>query len=89
MPVIDHPIHDRTREGPDARWGCHNRPEFAAGYWAPGGMVPAYAGSTQMHVQMVFVRHAMSRVCKNDIAETDPKCAGCNHIGERDRRNEK
>ena len=82
MPVEDHPVHPSTRIDEAFRWQCNNRPPFAKGYMAPDGYAPAYAGATQMHVQMKFVRHEMTTTCQNDIRATDAGCRGCKHIEE-------
>lgn len=65
------------------KWGCHNRPPFAAGYFAPSGYVPAYAGATQMHVQLKFISHVNTTTCQHDLRATDAGCAGCKHIEEK------
>ena len=36
MPVVDHPVHERTKIGADFRYGCHNHPpRKGAAYYAP------------------------------------------------------
>jgi hypothetical protein len=81
MPGLDHPVHEKTRVGDDFRYGCHNRGKYAAGYFAPDGYTPAYAGATQMHVQMRFVPHVLSTDCRFDLSQTDPACRDCKHRG--------
>lgn len=74
MPVDDHPIHERTREGVDARWGCWGRERYADGYFAPNR---AYRPDGLFVDMPKWIENGNSKTCKNDISATDPKCAGC------------
>jgi len=68
MPVIDHPIHEKTRFGADFRYGCHNRPDEYK-------MVVTGAecfGSQQWPF-------ANSHECRFDLSATDDACQGCKH----------
>jgi hypothetical protein len=66
MPVLDHPIHESTRQGADARYGCYNRGPFKL----------AVVGSLSYGAQIW--KHRMSTACRNFyLWDTDPKCAGC------------
>lgn len=76
MPVIDHPVHEKTREGADARWGCWGREQYADGYYAPNRK---YRRDGTFCNTLVFIEHTMTKVCKNDISAVDPKCEGCRH----------
>lgn len=69
MPVLDHEVHESVRESQDAKYGCHNRAPFQAGYFAPNGITTAY------------VSHRMSTECRYDMSLADRKCDGCKHIG--------
>lgn len=36
MPVDDHPVHEKTKTGPDWRYGCNNhKPRKGNAYYAP------------------------------------------------------
>ena len=76
MPVIDHPIHEKTVERSGAKWGCHNRERYADGYYAPNR---SYRRDGTFANTLVWIDNAMTKTCKNDIRATDPKCAGCVH----------
>jgi hypothetical protein len=77
VPGIDHPVHPSTQLDTSKRRWCFNRDDFKDGYFAPNGLVPAYAGSSQAHVQLVFVPDRSSRECRYDQALKDPACRGC------------
>jgi len=84
MAVIEHEVHDVTKRGADSRWGCWNRKEFSEGYLAPNGyaeMMDDRRGHFDARVKLLYVPHRMSRECRNDISLSDPKCAGCKHVG--------
>lgn len=79
MAVLIHEVHEKTKEGSEARWGCWNRPKlFSRGYWAPNR---SYCQDESYIDEQVFVQHFGSHECRNDISLTDPKCEGCNHRG--------
>lgn len=67
MPVIDHPIHDKTKIGPDHRYGCHNRPDM---------FVPVVQRDNGK-----MYPYSLSHDCRYDRSETDAHCAGCKHVG--------
>jgi len=74
MPVIDHPIHEKTVEQSGAKWGCYDRKKYADGYYAPSRQ---HRIDGTFSVGLVWIENAMSKRCKNDIRATDPKCSGC------------
>ena len=76
MPVIDHPVNQKNIAGPLA--GCHNRPSFAAGYWAPDRR---YRDDGTWESCPVWVPHRMSESCRYDQAIAPERCAGCRHLG--------
>ena len=57
-------------------WGCHDRPPFAAGYWAPNRK---YIAGNYVATK-VFIQHTATTTCQNDIRATDAGCLGCKHI---------
>lgn len=61
-------------------WGCHNRPPFAPGYWAPDRKYMAGGGYVETKR---FIEHVNTTTCQNDIRATDGKCVGCDHIGDK------
>jgi hypothetical protein len=80
MPVLDHATHESTVASAQG-YGCKNK-ERAIVYFAPGGLVPAYAGSMQMHVQTVPVANRMSKECRYDMSLMDGRCEGCTKRGQ-------
>jgi len=74
-PVLDRPTHEKTIGG--GRYGCHNRPEFAAEYYAKSG----YDWSGNRVQVWTLVPHRMSTECRYDQSLTDPMCSGCKHAG--------
>lgn len=67
MPVIDHPVHESTRITSDFRYGCHNVPSRAEGYWAH----PWAATGPK------WVPFRMSHGCAYDLSASDGACEGC------------
>lgn len=65
MPVIDHPVHEMTRQKNGAVYGCHNRRPFKSGYLAAG----------------LFIQDNMSRECRYDRSLSDGKCNDCKWRG--------
>jgi hypothetical protein len=78
MAVLAHDVHERTREAAGAVWGCHRRPEFAAGYWAPDRMM---LPSGKFEVVQRWIPHFGSTECRNDVSLSDAKCEGCPRRG--------
>lgn len=70
MAVLDHPVHERTRQNEDARYGCWNRPH---------NFRPVVHGADCFGTQIFPFR--MSNECRFDLSETDAKCEGCQHVG--------
>lgn len=80
MPVIEQPVHARTRKGKDDRYGCHNkpRPTEDAGYWAPDRH---YFPDGRFEMRCVWIPLVMTKDCRNDRSLTDPDCDGCQWRG--------
>ncbi len=78
MAVLEHAVHEKTREAAGAVWGCHNRPDFKPGYWAPDRR---YLPDGTFEVILVWVPHFGARECRNDISLSDSKCDGCTYRG--------
>jgi len=79
MAVLEHEVHERTREATDTKWGCYNRPEYSQGYFAPDR---EYSRDGYFEVVATYIPHAMSTTCRNDVSLTDRKCVGCIHAGQ-------
>lgn len=78
MAVLDHEVHEKTREEKDAKWGCHNRSEFKPGYYAPDRV---YFPDGMFKNVMKWVPHFGSMECRNDDSLTHTKCEGCHRRG--------
>lgn len=72
VPGVDYDVHPLMVGGD--RYGCHNRQEFASGYFAPNGFG-----------RFDFIPHRMSVDCRYDNSLADPKCADCRHRGNGER----
>ena len=70
MPVLDHPTHEKVREGEGAVYGCWNRQRPIKG--AP--VVSVYS----MPREWPYV---FSEECRFDMSLKDPKCNGCEWRG--------
>lgn len=83
MPVIDHAVHERTKEAAGALYGCHNRTPFSAGYYAPNGYDTPMEGFVSLYARIKrdFIEHRMSTECRYDMSLADAKCEGCAHRG--------
>lgn len=57
---------------PLGKYGCYNRPAYAAGYYAPDGR------DSQGHIIEKFIPFTMSPDCKTYLPEEE-RCAGCKH----------
>ena len=80
MAVEDHPVHPRTQIDDTFRWGCHNRPPFAEGYWAPDRV---YLEDGSYIDDRAWILHTNTMDCQSRISRaTDPHCRGCKHITE-------
>jgi len=79
MPADDaysqsHPLTVKS----DYRAGCHNRGEMSDGFWAKDGLdiqTDTDTGVTSVINKMVWVKHTMSRACRQ-IIDLD-ECRGC------------
>lgn len=76
MPVLDHPVHEKTRVGADFKYRCNNRRHFASGYYAPERV---YGFDGLFTVELRWIPHRMSTECRYDLPATDPGCTGCKH----------
>lgn len=78
MAVLDHAVHDKTREASGAVWGCHSRPDFKTGYWAPDRR---YREDGTFEVIQTWVPHFGALECRNDFSLSNSKCDGCPRRG--------
>lgn len=78
MAVLDHQVHEKTKEAAGAVWGCHRRQDFKPGYWAPDRR---YREDGTFEVVQTWVPHFGAQDCRNDISLSDPKCKGCPRAG--------
>lgn len=76
MPVDDHPIHPSTQKDASFRYGCNNRRPFASGYYAPNRV---YGYDGLYSIELRWIKFAMSRDCKFDLADSHVGCTGCRH----------
>lgn len=74
MPVEDHPVHDKVKRDSSFRYGCHNNPKKASGYWA---IDRTYRSDGTFFLHNVFIPHTMSIKCRFDMYNNDPQCEGC------------
>lgn len=59
--------------------GCHNRAQYAEGYWAKNGhLIEKHDGQTYAVQKMTWVPHRMSTMCRYDQRQHDIQCQGCN-----------
>lgn len=82
MPVLDHEVHPLTIGG--ERYGCHNRPDLEAGYFAPDGLADYMDDrdtGLDARIKLAWIPHRMSTECRYDMSLSDSKCAGCTHQG--------
>ena len=80
MPVLDHPVHERTIQKEGARNGCHNkpRPTPESGYWAPDRK---FYPDGRFKVTCTWIPFTMTTDCMYDKSMSDPQCEGCPHRG--------
>lgn len=77
MPVDDHPVHPSTKKGPDFRYGCWNRGEYAESYYAPQRTAGTDGYKPTFWLERVRIPFRMSRPCQYDLSATDWMCEGC------------
>lgn len=81
MPVEDHAVHEKTRIEAQKPYGCHNLGRDMTGYHA----INRFAGTTGHQpvwwLERVRIPHVMSRECRYDMSNGDPRCDGCRHRG--------
>lgn len=65
-------VHELTVGG--EKYGCNNDKPRLRGYWAVGRR---YFPDGSFELVSVRVPDHMSKGCRYDLADTDPKCAGC------------
>lgn len=81
MAVIDHEVHEKVRISEDKPYGCHNRSWDTKSYYAPNRMAGSDGYKPMFRYEAVRVEHKMSRECRYDMSNTDPRCGGCKHRG--------
>lgn len=81
MPVEDHDVHDKTKIGPDHRYGCHNKAGFTEAYRAPHRRHGSNGFIAVFEIEAVRIPYTMSRECRYDMSLTDWQCEGCRHRG--------
>lgn len=75
MGVEDHPVHEKTRQKEDARYGCFNREITSPGYMAPD-RIYNQDGTYEQIIR--FVPSVTSKLCRSLYQwDIDPKCKGC------------
>lgn len=80
MPVLDHPVHDKTRQKIGAKYGCNNRDGFAPYYYAWDRQ---YRDDGSFATVQVKIEHRMSVKCRSFyLWGADSLCKGC--VAERD-----
>jgi hypothetical protein len=83
MPVIDHPVHEKTKIDSTYRYGCFNRKGYAEGYRAPNRYQTSDGYTAVFKIEAKFIPFTMSRECitaKTGWAKNDPACQGCHWI---------
>ena len=79
LPVDDIPVHEKVKEKPGTKYGCHNRKDFMEAYYAPNRKMGSSGYEPIFFFERVRVPHVMSRNCKYDMSDKDVKCEGCKH----------
>lgn len=78
MGVLEHPVHDKVKQGADFKYGCHSAntgPLRPNGYYAPQRVMRSYG---DLEYVAVFIEHRMSTACRNFyLWDADRACAGC------------
>lgn len=75
MAVIDHEVHERTKQKQGAKWGCWNLERRREPLMVKDGFYP------DGRQRFTEVPDFGSLECRNDISLSDPKCVGCRHAG--------
>ena len=73
-PVIDHPVHEKTRIKAGYKYGCYDRKGMSVGYIAPDRQ---YRPDGTFIVTQKFISHVLSETCKYDMSDKDKFCEGC------------
>lgn len=75
MPVLDHPVHDKTRQKAGKKYGCYDKPRTTVGYVA---FDRQYKPDGTFVVVQRFIENEMSRPCRSFyLWDNDPMCEGC------------
>lgn len=74
MPVDDHPVHQKTKVGPNFRYGCNNRIKGVVGYYAEDRQYRPDGTFIKVHR---FIENKMSTDCKYDLYHNDSACTDC------------
>lgn len=79
MAVVDHPVHEKTRQKDGFRYGCNSvnaSPLQPNGYWAPQRK---FYEDGRFEIVPVFIVSVTSKRCRSFyLWDTDPGCADCN-----------
>lgn len=78
MPVLEHEVNEKVKQGEDARWGCLNGDRSTPGYW---GLDRKFYPDGRFDIVPVFIEGTATRECRHDTSLKDPKCEGCCHRG--------
>ena len=84
MPVEDHPIHEKTRQGSDARYGCWGRERRREPLLVKNGHTSGH-GDFEAVQRLTLIPDHGSVECRYDMSLSDQKCAGCQHRGSGER----
>ena len=80
MPVLEFPVHEKTRQKPGAKYGCFNRFGFVQHYYAWDRQ---YRDDGSFSLVQIKIEHRMSTKCRSFyLWNSDPMCKGC--LSERD-----
>jgi len=83
MPVLEHAVHDLTRQKPGARYGCNGKPRRRDMLLVKAGYSPAADNLRRLERDQLWERipDNGSKECRYDRSLGDPKCEGCQHRG--------
>lgn len=75
MPVEEHEVHEKVKVDDSFRYGCHSRPDYNTGYFAPERR---YKPDGTFYVVQTCIPFSNSPDCRSfALWDIDPACAGC------------